>query len=82
VSQLLDCVVWTVHAAPRRPFSRRSRPAIWFQLANVWLTTHFAPSSQQLAVGDGDDRSRESNRVGVGRTGFEPAASESAILVP
>jgi hypothetical protein len=27
------------HAGPRRPSSRRSQPAMWFQLANIRLTT-------------------------------------------
>ncbi len=31
-------VVTRLHAASRRPARRRSQPATWFQLANVWLT--------------------------------------------
>ena len=53
MSQLLDYVVWAVHAAPRRPFSRRSQRAIWFQLANVG-----SPALMGLGAGVSRDRAR------------------------
>jgi hypothetical protein len=63
---------------PPQAVTNRSHATSWLQLAKARLTIT-SPLRQQLAVGDGGERRRESNRVGVGRPGYEPAASESAI---